>query len=253
MSKGAHGTLLDLLPGMSNLERAANMALGRTVIGGDEIRLTHVLMAVMVFFVVVGLVLWAGFRRIRADDRLLPDGRFSPRAFFEVLVEALLGLMREIIGPEQAERYLPLVGTLALFILFSNLLGLVPGLAPATSSLNTTVACALPVFFATHYFGFRAHGLKYLKHFAGPVPILAPLMVPIELVSHIARPLSLSLRLFGNIMGDHKVLAIFVGLFPLLVPIPVLVLGVAVALVQTMVFCLLSMVYISMAVKQEEE
>jgi F-type H+-transporting ATPase subunit a len=97
----------------------------------------------------------------------------------------------------------------------------------------------------------RQHGIKYFKHFLGPVIWLAPLMLPIELVSHIARPLSLSLRLLGNIAADHKVVSAFFALVPLFVPVPFLILGVLVCIVQTLVFCLLSMVYIQGAVAHE--
>lgn len=248
---GGHGTLLDLLPGLPNLQKAMSHALGEPFVGDGEPHSTQILMSLVVVSVAVFLAVKAGFRSRSAEERMVPDAHLSARTLFEMGVEALLGLMQDIIGPG-AERYLPLIASLATFILLSNLLGLVPGMLPPTDTLNTTLACAIPVFLATHYFGLRAHGWRYLKHFAGPVPLLAPLMIPIELVSHISRPISLGLRLFGNIMGDHMVLAIFVGLFPLFVPLPVLVLGVLVAFVQTMVFSLLSMVYIGLAVSHEE-
>ena len=101
------------------------------------------------------------------------------------------------------------------------------------------------VFFITHVIGFHIHGASYLKHFIGPVWWLAWLIGPIEIISHLVRPLSLSLRLFGNITGDHKVTAVFFSLVPLLIPIPILGLGVFVSFVQTFVFLLLSLVYIS--------
>src|SRR5206468_10079146 len=107
------------------------------------------------------------------------------------------------------------------------------------------------VFVMTHVFGLREHGVAYLKHFMGPVLWLAPLMIIIELISHIARPISLSLRLMGNILADHKVVFSFFTLVPLLVPVPFLLLGCLVAVIQTLVFCILTMVYISMAVAHE--
>jgi F-type H+-transporting ATPase subunit a len=117
-------------------------------------------------------------------------------------------MIDDVIGPD-GRRYLPLIGTLGLFILVSNLMGLVPGLISPTGNLMTNAACALVVFFAYHYIGIRKQGLgHYLKHFMGPVPALAPLMIPIELISHLARPLSLTLRLFGNMTGGHILLAI---------------------------------------------
>ncbi|MBM4318471.1 MAG: F0F1 ATP synthase subunit A, partial [Deltaproteobacteria bacterium] len=238
--EGVHLSLLHLLPGYENVAHALGQRLGRPFLGelppDQPIEVTHVVLGVLVFFVAIGLVLRAGFRRLDVEQRIVPEERLTLRTFFELLVEALLSVMREIIGPRHAERFLPLVGSLAVFILFSNLLGLVPGFMPPTDSLNTTVALALPVFLVTHIEGFREHGFKYIKQFLGPVIWLAPLMMPIELISHLARPLSLSLRLFGNMMGDHKVMAMFLGLFPFIVPLPMLALGVLICIVQTMVF-----------------
>lgn len=112
---------------------------------------------------------------------------------------------------------------------------------------------ALLVFFATHIYGIKEHGMAHIKHMAGPVLVLAPLIFVIELISHLARPLSLSLRLAGNMIGDHKALAIFLGLVPIAVPIPILALGMIVCIVQTLVFCLLSAVYVGMAIEHAEE
>lgn len=136
---------------------------------------------------------------------LVPRGAQN---FMEVVLEQFRTMIDDVIGPE-GRPYLPLIGTLGLFILTGNLMSLVPGLAGPTANLNTTAACALVVFFAYHWIGVRKQGVVgYLKHFMGPVPWLAPLMVPIELISHLARPLSLSLRLFGNMTGGHILLAI---------------------------------------------
>jgi F-type H+-transporting ATPase subunit a len=155
-------------------------------------------------------------------------------------------------GEKNAKRFFPLVGTLWMFILFGNLIGLVPGFISPNDTLKTNVALALTVFVATHVYGIKEHGLAYFKHFLGPNLFLAPLMLPIEIVSHLARPLSLSLRLMGNMLADHKVVFSFFTLVPLLVPLPFLLLGLLVCLVQAIVFCTLTMVYLSMAVEHEE-
>ncbi|MBI4240111.1 MAG: F0F1 ATP synthase subunit A, partial [Candidatus Rokubacteria bacterium] len=177
-------------------------------------------------------------------------------------------------------RYLPLIGTLGLFILVSNLLGLVPGLMAPTSNLNTTVACALVVFFTYHWIGIRKRGLaSYLRHLCGPIVWLAPLMFVIEIFSHLARPLSLSVRLFGNMMGGHILLAVmflltgFDGLIgwllsgkliALVMGLPgaallvvftagfLLPLKLFVAFLQAFIFCMLSMLYIAGAVEEAE-
>jgi F-type H+-transporting ATPase subunit a len=126
----------------------------------------------------------------------------------EVVLEQFLAMIDDVIGP-QGRRYLPLIATLGLFILVSNLFSIVPGLVTPTGNVMTTAACAVVVFFAYHFIGIRTVGFgHYARHFMGPVPWLAPLMVPIEVISHLARPLSLTLRLFGNMFGGHILLAI---------------------------------------------
>ena len=138
--------------------------------------------------------------------QLVPRGMQN---FFEVVLEQFQQMIDDVIGPE-GRPYLPLIATLGLFILVTNLMSLVPGANGPTTSLNTTAACALVVFFAYHWIGVRKQGLvPYLKHFAGPVPLaLKPLMFVIEIISHLARPLSLTLRLFGNMVGGHILLAV---------------------------------------------
>src|SRR5258705_2871588 len=138
--------------------------------------------------------------------QLVPRGLQN---FLEVVLEQFQQMIDDVMGHE-GRRYLPLIATLGLFILTSNLMGLVPGLTGVTSNLNTNGACALVVFLAYHWIGARKQGLiPYLKHLAGPVPVaLKPLMFVIEIISHLARPLSLTLRLFGNIVGGHILLAV---------------------------------------------
>jgi len=211
----------------------------------------HVSNAIIVSLILL-IVVILGYRQLkRSENEPVPEPKVTFRNFIEMLVEGLSGIILDTMGPRGRE-FVLIVGTLALFILFNNLSGLVPGFLPATDNVNTTFACSLTVFVMTHYYGFREHGVKYLKHFVGPYWWLAPLMVPIELIGHLARPLSLGLRLFGNITGDHLVTAIFFGLVPLLVPLPVMFLGLFVAFVQTFVFILLSMAYFSGAIAHEE-
>lgn len=167
----------------------------------------------------------------------------------EVVIGALDNLLIETMGPH-GKAYFPLIATLGLFILTSNLIGLIPGFESPTSNLNTTVSMALCVFFMTHIVGVKIHGAKYLKQFMGPVWWLTPLMMPIEIVSHLSRPLSLSVRLFGNIQGGHIVLAVLFILVPLLVPLPILILKIFISIIQTLVFVLLSMMYIAGAMEE---
>ncbi len=207
---------------------------------------------------------------------LVPRGTQN---FMEVVLEQFESLLDDVIGHE-GRRYLPLVATLGLLILVGNLMGLVPGLIAPTANLNTTVACALIVFFMYHLIGILKQGLlTYLRHFTGPVPALAPLMVPIELFSHLARPLSLSLRLFGNMTGGHILMAVIFFLMGLdgligwalsgsaagavmgslggvvmiaftvgfLIPLKILV-----AFLQAFIFVMLTMLYIAGAVEEAE-
>jgi len=167
----------------------------------------------------------------------------------EVILTSFNNLLVETMGPE-GKRFFPLIATLGLYILTSNLLGLVPGFESPTSNLNTTISMALVVFFLTHIVGVKIHGAKYLKQFMGPVWWLTPLMLPIEVVSHLSRPVSLSVRLFGNIEGGHIVVAVLFILVPLLVPLPILILKILISFIQTLVFMLLSMMYIAGAMEE---
>jgi len=184
------------------------------------------------------------------NQDLAPTSRtFSVRNLSELAVTGLLQFMESLMGSD-AKRFLPLIGGTAFFILFNNLMGSFPGFDSATANFNTTLACALVIFVATHIVGVRTHGASYLKQFLGPVWWLSPLMLPIELISHFARILSLSVRLFGNMMGDHKVLAIFLGLVALGIPVIFMGMGIFIALVQTFVFTLLSILYITFALEE---
>lgn len=254
---GEHSTWFDLLPGMAALKANLQMYLGRQwtwqVFQATHFEITHILGGVVVLlFLAFGAIRYASAVGASGDAGLIPPPRFGLRNLFEMLADAIYGLMEGVLGPKDAKRYLPLVGSLFFFILFANLLALIPGFVPPTATLKSTVALGVMVFVLTHIFGLRAHGLAYLKHFLGPVWWLAPLMLPIELVSHIARPVSLSLRLLGNMMADHKVATVFFLMVPLLVPVPFLVMGVLVSFVQAVVFSLLSTIYISTAIAHEE-
>jgi F-type H+-transporting ATPase subunit a len=163
--------------------------------------------------------------------------------FMEVIVGGIENMVVETMG-EHGKPFFPLIATLALFILVSNLIGLVPGFFPPTANINTTAACAVVVFVATHVVGVKEHGFKYLKHFMGPILWLAPMMFFIEVIGHLSRVISLTLRLFGNMNGHELVLMIFFGLAPFLVPLPMMLMGVLVSFIQAFVFMLLAMIYI---------
>jgi len=167
----------------------------------------------------------------------------------EVIIGGIDSLLSEIMG-HNGRQFFPLIATLGIFILTSNLIGIIPGFESPTANINTNAGMALVVFLSTHVVGVKNHGLKYFKQFMGPVWWLTPLMLPIEVISHISRPLSLTFRLFGNIKGEDIVLLVVLFLVPYFVPLPVFILMIFTSLVQTLVFMLLSMMYIAGAMEE---
>ncbi|MEK7826385.1 MAG: F0F1 ATP synthase subunit A [Thermodesulfobacteriota bacterium] len=204
----------------------------------------HLVVVTYTWFIMATLALFSFLATRRVS--ILP-GRFQN--VMEVIVEGIDTFLTDTMGPE-GRKFFPLIATLGIYILTSNLLGLIPGFESPTANLNTTVSLAVVVFAMTHIVGIRVHGIKYVKQFMGPVWWLTPLMMPIEIISHLSRPLSLSVRLFGNIMGEDIVLAVVLLLVPLLVPLPVIVLMIFTSCIQTVVFMLLTMMYIVGAMEE---
>jgi len=203
---------------------------------------------VMCFFVAIFLVLFLG---LASRKRSLVPSKLQ--SVMEMIIETFEGLLTDIIG-EQGKKYLPMIGTIGLFILFCNLIGLVPGLMSPTTKLNVTAGCALSIFVYYHWQGIRAQGfLKYLKHFTGPIPFMAPLMLPIEIISHFSRPISLSIRLFGNIFAEELLIVVIASIIPFLLPLPFMAIAIITGSIQAFVFVLLSCIYIAGAVAHEEE
>lgn len=168
----------------------------------------------------------------------------------ELSIETILGLLASMMGSEEkAKKFFPLLGSFFILILASNYSGLIPGvghlpgLKAPTSTLSVTVAFALIVFVATHFYGIKAKGLKYFKHFIDPFPI----MLPLNIIEEFVRPLSLSLRLFGNVFGEEMVVASILSFAPWFFPIPMMVLGVLFGLIQAFVFTMLATFYIANA------
>jgi F-type H+-transporting ATPase subunit a len=147
----------------------------------------------MLLFVMVGtlVVFGVGTRRMSVDK----PGVFQQ--ILELLTETVGKFLDDIIGHD-GRKYMAPIGTFAVLILISNLMGLVPGLMPPTGNIIVTISLALCSFVTYNFLGIRAQGFSYIKHFMGPVLVLTPLFFPIEIISHLARPLSLSIRLFGN-------------------------------------------------------
>jgi F-type H+-transporting ATPase subunit a len=158
---------------------------------------------------------------------------------------------REIIG-HHSESFTPFLVALGLFILVSNLLGLIPGFESPTAVPTVPLGCAIAAFFYYHFQGMKRQGpLHYAAHFAGPMPALAPLMIPIEIVSHLARVLSLTIRLFANMFAGDMVTLVFFSLVPIGIPVIFLGLHIGVSILQAYIFVLLTTVYLSGAVATE--
>jgi F-type H+-transporting ATPase subunit a len=201
---------------------------------------------VMILLVALGLIAFSWWLK----GRLSIDNPSGMQHLVEVSFQAVRTLMSEVIGKE-SDRFIPIIGTLAIYILAGNLLGMIPGLLSPTSNYNITAACAICVFFYYNYQGFRKQGfLGYLKHFAGPVIWMAPFLFIIELISHMARPMSLSIRLFGNIFAEELIIQSLNNIFPFLVSIIVMFLALFASTIQAFIFILLTMVYISGAVEE---
>jgi F-type H+-transporting ATPase subunit a len=194
---------------------------------------------VMIILIILGAVAAKGISMIPTKAQNV----------FEILISGIEEFMVEITG-EEGRWLFPISATIFIYIVVCNLIGLVPGFLPPTASVNTTLSCAIPVVIFTHVIGVKYHGVKYIKHFMGPVWWLAPLIFVIEIIGHAARILSLSIRLFGNMMGHELVLGILfflAGLF--LAPLPIMALGIFVAVVQAFVFFLLSIMYFTGAME----
>lgn len=179
-----------------------------------------------------------------------PSGKFSVKGVFEALTEFITGLSDMVIGPS-GRKFVPIFGAIFTYIFFNNVFGLIPSSAPATESINATLAVGIFAFLFYNYIGFKEHGIKYLGHFMGPVWYLAPFIFVIELLSHMIRPFSLGLRLASNMTSDHTLMAIFLDLAPWGVPVLFYIFGVFVCFVQAFVFLLLSMAYVMLATQHD--
>lgn len=252
---GDHTSWLHFLPGFHNLQEYLSHYLKRswTTIGFGPTHFSIAHLAISALVVVVLVLFAITYAGKLKQSRLVPEKGFGVRNFFDLLIEGTLSIGEGVMGRHNAERFLPLIGTFVFFILFNNLIGLVPGLVPATDTLKTNVALSGLVLLVTHAVGVKNHGLGWFKHFAGLLWWLAPLILPIELLSHfVIRPASLALRLMGNMFADHKLLGTIIVLVPVLVPLPFYVLGILVCVVQTLVFSLLAMIYIGEAAAHHE-
>ena len=206
----------------------------------------------------------------KAQDPAVPAAELGSRNIAELLIQLVVNQSDQIIG-KQGRKYVSFFATFFFFILLSNLLGLLPGFAPPTGNLNTTLGLALCSFIGYNIIGMREQGGAYFKHFIGPMtglpassilgklaflPVLllsAVFFFILEIFSHGFRPVSLSLRLFGNMMGDHEVITAFISLTKVVVPVLFYAMGTLVSVIQAFVFTLLSMIYVALAISHSHD
>jgi F-type H+-transporting ATPase subunit a len=207
----------------------------------------HVSYAILasIILIIVALI-------VRKSIKLIPTGSQN---LIESVIDYFFKLVDESVGQKWGQTVFPLIGTLFMFILVCNLMGLVPGFMSPTSNVNTNAAMAIPVFLATHYYGLRIHGIKYINHFLGPIRSIfaLPLMIlmfVIEFIGHLVRPITLSVRLYGNMMAKHILLFVLAMLVPAILPFFILALGTLVGLIQAFVFTLLTTLYLAGAVEE---
>jgi len=206
------------------------------------VTITRPAVTTWVIMLVLTAACWLVTRRLKA----LPDGR---QAVLEIVVTGIAAQIEDVIRKD-SRPFLPLLGTLFIFLVTANLSGLLPGVEAPTSKLETPAALALIVFFSVHYFGIRAKGLRgYLASFAKPKLI----MLPLNILSELTRTFSLMLRLFGNIMSGEFIIALIVALAGLFVPIPLMALEILIGLVQAYIFSVLAAVFIGAAADTFEE
>ncbi|ARR04027.1 MULTISPECIES: F0F1 ATP synthase subunit A [Campylobacter] len=202
--------------------------------------------------ILVAIIVLIVAKMATSSMQLVPRGTQN---LLEAYLEGIVSMGRDVMGSDElARKYLPLVATIGLIVLTSNLIGIIPGFEAPSSSLNLTLCLALCVFLYYNFEGIRTQGvIKYFAHFMGPNKFLAPLMFPIEIVSHLSRIVSLSFRLFGNIKGDDLFLMVVLSLAPWVAPLPAFALLTFMALLQTFIFMILTYVYLAGAVVVSEE
>lgn len=197
--------------------------------------------------VVAGLILFFVIVRVN-----LSVEKASPaQGIAEFIHEAVGGQAEQVIG-NGYERFQAFVTCIFLFVLFNNLIGLIPGLVTPTSEPWVPLGLAFPAFLYYNYHGLRANGpMGYLKQFLGPIWWLSPLIIVIETISHLARILSLTVRLYANMLASDLLTLVAFSMIPFLLPAVPLGLHAFISLIQAFVFMLLTMIYLSLAIAHE--
>lgn len=217
----------------------------------------HIISTLIIIFFLIIISVICYLKLQKTEYVISPAPAISILNFFENYIEVCIKFMKGILG-DSYKTHLPLIGTLSLFILLSNIFGLIPGLVAPTSSIETTLACGILVFIYFNLQGIKVNGIHHLIHLLNPIGnslgwLLTPLLFPIELISMLVKPFSLGMRLAANMIGDHEVLFAFSGLMPVIIPLPFFVLGFMVSIIQAAVFSILSCVYISLHTQKTKD
>ena len=222
------------MPSSSPLASAVLFHLG-------PVTVTRPVVTTWAIMAVLTLVGWFVTRRLAQH----PDRR---QALLELIVTGIMGQIEEVIRKDPRP-FLPVLGTLFIFLVAANLSGVLPGVEAPTGKLETPAALGLITFASVHFFGVRARGpFGYLASFAEPKLI----MLPLNILSEITRTFSLMVRLFGNVMSGEFIIALIVALAGLFVPIPLMALELLVGVVQAYIFTVLATVFIGAAVEPAE-
>jgi F-type H+-transporting ATPase subunit a len=189
---------------------------------------------------------------VKSKLSLVPSGLQN---LMEVFADFFMSTAENNIGHHYGATFYPLLGTIFLYICTCNLFGLIPGFESPTSNINMTASMAIPVFFIYQFYGFKVHGIGYLKHFLGPIRSIPAIpfmmfMFCLEVIGHFVRPLTLSVRLFGNMIAKHILLLVLAILAPVIVPSLILMLGTLISFIQAYVFMLLTTLYLAGAVEE---
>ncbi|PRM90031.1 F0F1 ATP synthase subunit A [Aliarcobacter cryaerophilus] len=202
------------------------------------------------FVLVIGIIFLVS-RMATRKMQLVPTGSQN---VMEAFVGGIVSIGTDSMGEKNSRLYMPLIGSLAIVIFVSNMMGVIPGFEAPTSNINFTASLAIIVFAYYNYLGIKKNGfINYFKHFMGPLPILAPLMFPIEIISHFSRIISLSFRLFGSVRGDDMFLMVLLMLVPWILPLPGFFLLTVMGVLQAFIFSILTYVYIAGSIMMEEE
>jgi F-type H+-transporting ATPase subunit a len=205
------------------------------------LQLTSTVITTWVVMAAIGLLAWLTTRRLQT----IPD---RPQAMVEAIVLIIEESIRDI-APQHVDKILPFIGSLWIFLILANLVGLIPGMHSPTRDLSATAAIAFLVFLSVHWYGIRIQGLKnYLLHYLKPSPIL----LPFNLISEVTRTIALAVRLFGNIMSLEMIALLVLLVAGFLVPVPILMLHIVEALVQAYIFGMLALIYVAGSLQSQQ-